>query len=1036
MRCRPLLILSVVATALFLGPACSAESDDDGAGASDTHAAVEVAASDSGAADSTVAPDTATDLGTPDVPQPDTTPDVPEPDVALDVPEPDVAPDVPEPDVAPDVPEPDVAPDVPEPDVPPVDAASLLIEDQTLPAPFDEVLVKVAAMPDGALATGRLRLRFVGGPNDGVEAASKLMSVGAVYEDLVVDLYAPVVATQDFVADILDSNETPFPDVDGSPLERTFTVTGDDGNPELVAESQLIDPSDFYGLVISRVVVPDRFPAGVWVAVYTDDGSGAPGQLRGKQKYLPGEYLDSPFHSTNKFVKAHDLHAIMRMGHPGSGSWNQNGAIIQNLSGFDVTAQFHADSVAFRPALEIEDQALVEPDEIQIKLVTIPQEFIGGGWVAIYADDAGAPGAFLGNQYFTQGTKTDKVVTLDTDLEGDQTLHAKLHGGQLWDDAINNVMQAQGGGELIISFNIGAQSLSYIDSPPYTTDDPRHVVVNRAYSFHKPAWVVLARDEGGVPGTIIAKKKVLHKFAGNVHFDSNVGDFEDSGSAEEYLTGQPGTYRRCARGVDLLHVLLYEEDPADGEFTYTPGGTEDLPVLDSNLDPVTSLFTVTVASSIQNVQKDSPRYYNPCPLSQQINNPTTLPVDCRCHVDVVSLAFPECKSTIADALDMTFGDGPRARGLSFGHWRSGFVESATNELIALVVFKDHETVWPENGTTIDVGAVMAIDMDTRDRRLIGGRYKHDTGLEDHGTGPVLSYPFQVQKGPDGMYYIASYSYVRIDASLTPGVDIIKMDPATGDREYVWRSNHLGFNEDNVVNPYGHCGNGRTELFGYYSVQIGRKAFGIGEDGKFYLSYAHNGDTPTSNGVGILEIAADGSTCDFVTRTGTGIDNVLYQGVDIGDGPVPQAGPYKGMLVKDGKLYTSTGLTDDLYEIDIATGDRTAIHVYGVTDQNTGSSGTHVVWDPHRELIWQAGFASSTLLYDPATGGSEPLWCPQNYRDYKGIACLKLAAWGNNGLLLERGFWIHPTNPNYAFVVNGTMIQRVDLAAGTSEIFSY
>jgi hypothetical protein len=521
-----------------------------------------------------------------------------------------------------------------------------------------------------------------------------------------------------------------------------------------------------------------------------------------------------------------------------------------------------------------------------------------------------------------------------------------------------------------------------------------------------------------------------------VHFHWNTGDWLMSGSTEDYLKEVPGAFRRCARGEDLLHVMLYEEDPPDGEFTWTPGGTEDIPVLDALANPVTSLFEVTVDASVDKVQKDSPRYYLPCPLSQHYNNPTTLPVACRCHANVVTLDFPECKIGIAQSLGMQFGEGPRAKTQNFGRYIRGFADPATNTLVGIIAWKDHQTVWPENSTTMDVGVVVAIDAETRERTLISGRFNDpETGIYDIGTGPVISYPFEIQKGPDGMYYVASYGYVRIGAALTPGVDIINVDPATGNREYVWRANHLGFNLDNQPNPYGHGGNGRTEKFGYWSVQVGRKAFGINDDGNFYMRYAHNGNTPTSNGIGIIKVGADGSTCDFVTRTRTGIDNVLCAGVDIGTGPEPQAGPYKGMLVKDGKLYVSTQIKDDLWEVDIATGNRKSLHDDN-DDLNSGSSGTHVVWDEYRDLIWQAGFASTMVMYDPTTDTSEPLWCPENYRDYKGVNCFKKSAFGYNGLLLERGFWMHPTKPDYIFVVNGKAIVRVDLLAGTSELFSY
>ena len=62
-----------------------------------------------------------------------------------------------------------------------------------------------------------------------------------------------------------------------------------------------------------------------------------------------------------------------------------------------------------------------------------------------------------------------------------------------------------------------------------------------------------------------------------------------------------------------------------------------------------------------------------------------------------------------------------------------------------------------NGVLFTGGGLKLVDPETRERTIIGGRYEDPTnGIIDVGTGPVLSYPFEVQKGPDGMYYVASY----------------------------------------------------------------------------------------------------------------------------------------------------------------------------------------------------------------------------------------------------------------------------------------
>lgn len=916
-----------------------------------------------------------------------------------------------------------------------VAAASLTVADQALNGDFKTVVIKAVSVPAAITALAKLKIVSVGGATPGAVLAEQALPKDADLSDLEVVLKTPIAGTQSLTASLLQPGPKPIAGPDGAPVETTFAVTGDMTEPALVVQSQNLAANALGTLKVGQVSVPASYAAGVWVAVYADV-NGKPDALLGKLQVKPGQHKNLSLDLVSNLTKGQLLHAVLREGAKGSGSWTPGAPAVKDFAGKVVETQFSVDAAPFHPVLEIEDQTLTDPKSLLVKKVVVPPEHVGG-WLAIYADNAGKAGSLIGKLYFVKGTKVDQKLSLTVAQQGELTLHAVLYAGQTLVESTDAVMKAPDGTAMTLTFSVGAKSLSYITAKPYTTKDPRHVMVTRAYSFDKPAWVLLFRDDQGKPGIELARKKVLPKFAGNVHFDNLYGDFLESGTIAEYLTGKPGTFRRSAKGVEKLHVLLYEDFPTDNKFTYTPGGKEDVPVLDAAGKPVVALLDVTVKASIQNTQQDSPRYYFPCPLSQHVAHPTKLPVDCRCHANIESLDFPECESDIADGLSMQIGEGPRARTHNFGGFRSGFPEAASNELMALMVWKDAKTIWPENKIALDVGAVMGIDMTTRKRRIVAGRTEAPgTGITDLGKGPVLSDPFELQKGPDGQYYVASYGYVRIDAALIPTVDVIRVNPANGDRQYVWRSNHLGFNLDKQANPYGHCANGRDAKYGYASVQIGRKAFGIDDKGNFYFSYAHNGNTPNSDGIGIVKVSADGKSCDFVTRHKTGAENVLYKGKNIGSGIEAQAGPYKGMLVKGGKIYTSTELNDELIEVDIASGDRKLLHKDGVTDNNNGSSGTHVLWDSQRNLIWQAGLSGSTLMFDPAKGTSEPLWCPQHDRDYLGIACLHLGAWGNNGMPMERGLWLHPTDKEYLFVVNLTMIIRVHLMSGTSEIFSY
>ena len=103
----------------------------------------------------------------------------------------------------------------------------------------------------------------------------------------------------------------------------------------------------------------------------------------------------------------------------------------------------------------------------------------------------------------------------------------------------------------------------------------------------------------------------------------------------------------------------------------------------------------------------------------------------------------------------------------------------------------------------------------------------------------------------------------------------------------------------------------------------------------------------------LKVSFDGKTCDFVTRSDTGQNNVLYKGQDVGSGPSPQAGPYHGMLYKNGIIYAYINIGGELYKVDTATGNREIIYKEAV-GKPSASSGTHIKWDRYRDPEGWAG----------------------------------------------------------------------------------
>lgn len=902
--------------------------------------------------------------------------------------------------------------------------ATLQIEDQVLEGNFRNILVKKVSLPVGYKISAVLQFYKDDKGQKGKEIGTGQIKPGQTQRDITIPLNQDILGSQLLHATLLSGGGQPFTDENGDPLTLTFQVQGDVSVPALVIDSQTLPANDLKAVSVTFVSVPKHKRVG-WVAMYEDD-AGKPGKLLQKQSFQAGEHRDVSVHFTNELKKGQILHAALHEGHIGSGGWSSKNPVMIGSSG-EMRVTFRVTSPAFDPVLEIPDQVLTSTSLITTGKIIVPPSYFFA-LVAIYEDDAGQRGKYLGHLQFRSGTTTKKKIRLNTPQQGKKTLHAAMHMGQSWNGK-NPIMKDEEGKEATISFQIGAADLNYLRTPDTVSVKPTVVVVERAVSHKEYGWVVLARDNNGQPGEILGKKRVLPNFAGRVYIT-----LDSDGRPHDYLRGNG--FRKYIKGEENLHVLFYADKPQDNKFTFKPGGSEDQPLLDANGQPVTARLKVKVQGSLKNSQADSPYFYKQCTLSQFLSKPSALPVDCRCNRNDAG-EFPTCILVArAKAHGFTFGKGPKVAPLNIGRFVAGFTNKSTKELISVAKWLDIKTR-PENGIAVHVGVVMGIDVKTGDRRIISGRYADPKkGTYDIGKGPILSYPFEIQKGPNGKFYVASYGYTRHTSSLVGTVDIIRVDPKTGDRTYVWRSNHLGSTWDANKSPYGHCPNGRTSTkFGKQSVQFGRKAFAMDPQGNFYLSYAHNGYTDYSDGIGIAKISADGKTCTIVTSNKVGKNNHVYKGKNVGTGPGPQAGPYHGMLYKDGFLYASIIIGEQLYKIDVATGNREVIYTKSGSGQVFGSTATHIRWDPYRKLIWQDGLSSQVLLFDPATKTGAPLGCALNNRNFHGIRCAVFGTPWQTNPALEHGFWFHPTDPDIVFFSRLYGIVRYELSTGNNYIFS-
>jgi hypothetical protein len=85
-------------------------------------------------------------------------------------------------------------------------------------------------------------------------------------------------------------------------------------------------------------------------------------------------------------------------------------------------ANFTAVATEITPSVTVEDQPIVDDT------VTVAQAVsVGPGWIAIHADQDGAPGPVIGHcDALTEGVTSDIVIEIDADAATD-TLYAMLH---------------------------------------------------------------------------------------------------------------------------------------------------------------------------------------------------------------------------------------------------------------------------------------------------------------------------------------------------------------------------------------------------------------------------------------------------------------------------------------------------------------------------------------------------------------------------------------------------------------------------------
>jgi hypothetical protein len=306
------------------------------------------------------------------------------------------------------------------------------------------------------------------------------------------------------------------------------------------------------------------------------------------------------------------------------------------------------------------------------------------------------------------------------------------------------------------------------------------------------------------------------------------------------------------------------------------------------------------------------------------------------------------------------------------------------------------------------GAVIEIDADTGARRIVAGFWPDEFGGTHHPEGmdmltmTGLTHLPEVRNmviGPDG-----ETLFLWVQDHLS-NAQILKLNRTTGAMELMW-AEHLVFPQEARHNRPEHaqCWNGER-ISGRKFVQTNNRGFAMDADGNDLLNVVANSAANFISPVGIVRISADGSSCEWVRRTGAGQNNAYDDGppsgsvgvgsdpIDVdcdgtpdtangflprdekfyapvapcnsgyfaggnkGSGAAPQPGiNFRALHWVKGKLWAFSNMNGDLYEIDTeyATGWR-------VRFLGTDLAEDWTVEDAARDVVWLADTASNNNM---------------------------------------------------------------------------
>jgi hypothetical protein len=412
--------------------------------------------------------------------------------------------------------------------------------------------------------------------------------------------------------------------------------------------------------------------------------------------------------------------------------------------------------------------------------------------------------------------------------------------------------------------------------------------------------------------------------------------------------------------------------------------------------------------------EESPYWENSCDPDNVRHQPQTqLAADCRCGANMtpdndspMGMCWRPITAGTGMARPYRYGTGPAIND----------IVALTPEVFTMVMHQPSRKLYLGVGYTwaafginaAYTGAIIEMDVDTGNRRIVAGFWPDEFGGTHHPVGmdmmamTGLTHLPEVQNmvfGPDGE---TLFVWVQDHYS---NAQVLKVNRITGAMEHMWAEHLvLPLEARHNLPEHGQCWNGER-VSGRNFVQINNRGFAMDRDGNYLLTVVANSAANWISPTGVVKISADGTTCEWVRRTGAGPNNAYFDGtpggslgvgsdpIDVdcdgtadtangfvpldakfyapvppcnsglfaggnkGSGAAPAVGsPFRALQWVNGKLWAFDANTYGLWEIDteFATGWR-------VRKIGDNLAEDWIVEDTARDVVWLAGTGSENNL---------------------------------------------------------------------------